>query len=59
LALYLDVDFEIVEAVHVIEEPYMSQFSNGEISIDELNTLIRERNNIVSEYKIKLRAKKS
>ncbi|HEX9389883.1 MAG TPA: hypothetical protein VF928_01080 [Usitatibacteraceae bacterium] len=58
LGLYLDVDFQVIEAVQILEEPYMSQFENKELSMEEVGVMIRERNNIVSEYKIKLKAKK-
>lgn len=58
LALYLDVDFEIIEATLVPDEPYLGRFQRNEISEDELEILSRERNNIISEYRIRLRTRK-
>ncbi len=58
LGLYLNVDFKIVEAAQVLEQPYMGWFDSGELSAEELEMIIRERNNVVSEYRIKLKAKK-
>ena len=58
LGLYLDVDFEITQVTEVLAEPYKRQAHQNQISAEELKTLIRERNNIVSELRIKLRAMK-
>lgn len=58
LALYLDVDFETIESSQIPEEPYLSQLRNDAISIPELEKLARECNNVISEYRIVLRARK-
>jgi hypothetical protein len=52
LAQYLDVDFEIVEAEYVLDERYREKFSSGRIPPEEMNDLIRERNNIVLEIRM-------
>ena len=54
LALYLDVDFEITRAHQVVEEDYLSLFREEKISEHDLTTMIKERNNVVSEYQITL-----
>jgi ubiquinone/menaquinone biosynthesis C-methylase UbiE len=58
LALYLDVDFEIVRAEQVVERAYMERLQKKEISEQELMAFINERNNVVAEYKITLRVVK-
>lgn len=58
LAIYLDVDFFITEAISILEEPYDHMFQEGKISIEELTVLEKERNNIVNEYRIKLKVRK-
>lgn len=57
-AHYLGVDFVITEAHTLLAEPYGQMFSEGKISPAELDTMVRERNNIASEYRIKLSARK-
>lgn len=54
LALYLNVDFEVANATYMLEEPYATLFQNGKLSEDELNTAVKERNNIVKEVRITL-----
>jgi len=58
LGIYLDVDFEIVENGISIEEPYRTLFEAGSMSKEELDLLIRNSNNIVSEIQILLKAVK-
>lgn len=58
LALYLGVDFLISEAIGVLEEPYNQMLYSGEISNDQIGVFERERNNIVLEYRIKLKVLK-
>lgn len=54
LALYLDVDFELRQVTQVIEQDYLRRLESGEITEMTLQQLIRERNNIVSEFRITL-----
>lgn len=59
LGLYLDVDFEVVKALHVVDQKYLSQLQQGKITESELQTMIQEHNNISIEYDIELRALKT
>ena len=54
LAIYLDVDFETTEINQVLEPEYMNKLNNNEISEEDINRYIVERNNIVSEFRITL-----
>jgi hypothetical protein len=58
LALYHGVDFEIVENVYVLEPKYRAALAAGELDQDALNTLASERNNVVQEIHVTLRAVK-
>ncbi len=58
LAHYLGVDFTIVSAVTVLDEPYASMLTRKEMAEDELFKLVRERNNIASEFHIRLAVRK-
>lgn len=58
LALYLHVDFELVSATRILNEPYFSLYNSKRISDAELATMIKEKNNIVTEYKIVIKAVK-
>ena len=52
LALYADVDFEVIDVTQILEAPYLQAFQRGEITQQELMVVIAERNNVVSEYKM-------
>jgi predicted SAM-dependent methyltransferase len=54
LGLYLDVDFEVRHIENVLEERYMSMLQTKQISAEELEVIAKERNNVVSEYRITL-----
>lgn len=58
LALYLNVDFEIVESLQIPDEPYLSLLRSDSMPIAELEKLAHERNNIIGEYRITLRVRK-
>jgi hypothetical protein len=58
LAHYLGVDFTIVQAITMLDEPYSSQYTRKEISDADLNRLLRERNNIAYEFQIELQVRK-
>jgi hypothetical protein len=58
LAVYLAVDF-VVESSEVLLTPaYQQKVASGEISPEAIETLLNERNNIASEFRIVLRARK-
>ena len=59
LAHYLHVDFVVTKAMTVLAEPYGQLFHSGKISAPDMETLVRERNNVVSEYRIEMVARKS
>jgi len=58
LAHYLGVDFVVTKAMTVLAEPYGQLFHSGKISAADMETMARERNNVVSEYRIEMVAKK-
>jgi hypothetical protein len=59
LAHYLDVDFETVSAEVKLDEPYASALRSGQLRPEDANTLLRERNNIATEFVIDLRVIKT
>jgi len=54
LALYLNVDMELIEKTYILSDKYMELFKNGSITKEELTTLIDEKNNIVKEIRMKV-----
>jgi hypothetical protein len=58
LAHYLGVDFTIVQATTLLDEPYSTKYMRKEISDEEINLLVRERNNIAYEFQIRLQVRK-
>ncbi|MDI9333525.1 MAG: hypothetical protein QM533_04040 [Cytophagales bacterium] len=58
LAHYLHVDFETVHAEVKLDEPYASALNNGQIKPEDAVMLLRERNNIATEFTIHLRVVK-
>ena len=58
LALYLDVDFEVVEANQILDPFYGELMNQGKMSVAEIELAIREKNNVLVEYQITLRVVK-
>lgn len=58
LAHYLGVDFKIVHAEQFLDEPYESLLRQGRMKESDFPALIRERNNVVREVRIRLRVVK-
>ena len=58
LAKYLDVDFEIIEVNQVLEQEYIDKLNSNKITEEEINKLIKQRNNVVSELRITLKVLK-
>lgn len=58
LAHYLGVDFHTMDSTIILDEPYRSLFSSGKVSHQEMGTMLRERNNIASEYRMKMVVRK-
>jgi hypothetical protein len=59
LALYHDVDFELVDTMYMLDEPYSSQAKSGELSDDEIGRLVRTQNNVCVEIRIQLKVVKA
>ena len=58
LALYHGVDFELVEAKHVLDEPYATDLREGRIAQSDIEGLLRRYNNVAQETRITLRVVK-
>ena len=58
LALQAGVDFEIVSAISVLDEPYLSLYHAGRITTEQLQEMERTQNNIVAQIEIVLRVVK-
>jgi len=56
LALYLDVNFEIIDVKYVICEPWQTSYSLGEITLDELQTCLARYNNVAMTIRMRLKA---
>jgi hypothetical protein len=52
LALYHDVDFEVVSVKYALDEPYLSDLRNGKIKVTEVEQIIRSLNNVAHEIEI-------
>tara|TARA_B100001057_G_scaffold467669_1_gene526035 strand:+ start:420 stop:1001 length:582 start_codon:yes stop_codon:yes gene_type:complete len=59
LALYLDVDFEIINSSVTLDPRYLSAYEAGEISNEEIKTAMNRYNNVIAEYTMTLKAIKS
>ncbi len=55
LAKYTNTDFELVEAGASLDAAWEKKRDLGEVSNDELMAAVQEKNNVVKEFKIKLR----
>ncbi|QKM65385.1 hypothetical protein DCO17_09125 [Polynucleobacter tropicus] len=55
LALYLDVDFELLETIQVLDPYYQDMFDKKELSIADLNRIALDRNNVIQEYRMILK----
>jgi hypothetical protein len=58
LAIYLGVDFAMESSTVVLTPAYEQRLARGELSEEAIRTLLIERNNIATEYRIVLRARK-
>jgi hypothetical protein len=55
LALYLDVDFEMVSSVFVLDEPWHSRLERKEIGDEEIREALVRHNNVVKQFECVLR----
>jgi len=58
LALYLGVDFELTGVTVALDPVYQKLFDEKKITREELNTAATEKNNVVAEYRITIKAVK-
>jgi hypothetical protein len=58
LAHYLQVDFRVLEAQTVLEEPFASRFRASGATQEQVMETIATLNNVVSEYRIRLVVRK-
>lgn len=59
LAIYLNVDFVILNCVTMIEEKIWEKHKSGEIDQQELHNMVHRQNNVATEFNITLQVKKN
>ena len=59
LSYVMDVNFELIQAIHVYDNIWTSKVDDGEISHEERRVLANEHWNIVKELQVKLKAVKA
>lgn len=52
LALYLDVDFEVISATVTVEQRFLDQVQNGTLTVQRLAEMTEQLNNVASEFQI-------
>ena len=55
---YLNVDFAMLSAVTVLDEPHSSLLKSGAIDKDEIVVRLRSQNNVASEFRMTLEVRK-
>lgn len=58
LALYLGVDFELIETREILDAQYAEPFNKGLLPESDIRTMMRNFNNVVAEYHMTLRVNK-
>jgi hypothetical protein len=58
LAIYWGIDFEIRGVEFGLDDHYLSGFSSGQITVQQIEAMSRERNNVVKEIRIAMVAVK-
>jgi hypothetical protein len=58
LALYTGVDFKVASHGALLDEPYRSQFIEGKLKGEEIDEMVRARNNVIAEWRITLEVRK-
>ena len=58
LALYCGVDFVTQGVTMSLDEPYAKQFDDDLLTSKQVEILVKERNNVIREYEIRLRVRK-
>ena len=59
LARYIGVDFYLEDVANVLSKRYYEKYARGELSEAEIDARVLELNNVVSEYHIRLVARKA
>jgi hypothetical protein len=59
LAHYLGIDFEITGLATILDEPYSSYLQKGLMTKEQIMNDLREKNNVVTEFKIEMEVIKS
>lgn len=57
-AHYLGVNFVVDKVELTLDEPFRSEYQSGQLDMEELGELLKERNNVASEYRIRMHAQK-
>lgn len=55
LALYHNVDFDLLDVTMALAEPYASEFQSGKLADKDLEPLLSKYNNVASEIRFKLK----
>jgi hypothetical protein len=55
LGEYLDVDFEIVDAVHVLDHVWWKKLDSGAITDQQVGEYAKQLNNVVKEIRLKIK----
>jgi predicted SAM-dependent methyltransferase len=58
LGLFCGVDFSLEEVYYDLEEPWQSRMRSGQVSSEQMNIELRERNNVCSQIRMVVRVKK-
>jgi len=58
LGRYLNVDFEVIDIKMILDEKFAAMANESNIASNELLALSRESNNVISEYRIIMKALK-
>jgi hypothetical protein len=59
LAHYLGVDFELTSSTVELDEPYRTRLARGQLSEEQVQTALREKNNVATEYRMALKVRKA
>lgn len=59
LALYHNVDFEVLDATFVLDQPYASELESGVLNQQDVDLFLKKYNNVASEIRMTLRVVKA
>lgn len=59
LAHYLGVDFETEATEISLDEPYLSLHAQGRMTFDQILLAMKEKNNVATEFRLKVRVRKT